>query len=53
MRSHSTRARSPASSLPIMVKNVDWEARRAAFEAKAPEDAVADVREKLCALLML
>ena len=35
------------------VKNVDWEARLIAFEAKVPDDGVADVREKLRALLML
>lgn len=35
------------------VKNIDWEARRIAFEAKAPDDVVTEVREKLRALLLL
>jgi mRNA interferase MazF len=35
------------------VKNLDWQARRAAFEAKAPEETVADVRERLRVLLGL
>jgi mRNA interferase MazF len=29
------------------VKNLDWQARRLAFEAKAPVDVVADVRGRL------
>ena len=29
------------------VKNLDWHARRLAFEAKAPADVVTDVRERL------
>jgi mRNA interferase MazF len=35
------------------VKNVDWQARRIAFEAKAPADVLTDVRERLRALLGL
>lgn len=35
------------------VKNLDWHARRAVFEAKAPGDVVTDVRERLRALLGL
>ena len=35
------------------VKNLDWHARRAVFEAKAPEDIVTDVRERLRVLLGL
>jgi mRNA interferase MazF len=29
------------------VKNLDWQARHVAFEAKAPADVVTDVRERL------
>ena len=35
------------------VKNLDWQARRLAFEAKAPADVVTDVRERLRVLLGL
>lgn len=35
------------------VKNLDWQARRIVFEAKAPEDIVTDVRERLRVLLGL
>jgi mRNA interferase MazF len=35
------------------VKNVDWEAREAAFEAKAPADVLSEVRERLRPLLGL
>jgi len=35
------------------VKNLDWEARRLAFEAKAPADVIIDVRERLRVLLGL
>jgi len=35
------------------VKNVDWEARRIAFEAKASDEVVTEVREKLRVLLGL
>jgi mRNA interferase MazF len=35
------------------VKNLDWQARRVAFEAKAPDDIVTDVRERLRVLLGL
>lgn len=35
------------------VKNLDWQARRVVFEAKAPTDVVIDVREKLRVLLGL
>jgi len=35
------------------VKNLDWQARRLVFEAKAPADIVTDVRERLRALLGL
>jgi mRNA interferase MazF len=35
------------------VRNVDWEARRIAFEAKAPADLLTEVRERLRALLEL
>jgi hypothetical protein len=35
------------------IKNVDWEARRIAFEANAPHDVLTDVRQKLRALLEL
>lgn len=35
------------------VKNLDWQARRAVFEAKAPADIVTDVRERLRVLLGL
>ena len=35
------------------VKNLDWKARRVAFEAKAPADIVTDVRERLRVLLGL
>jgi mRNA interferase MazF len=35
------------------VKNLDWQARRVVFEAKAPADVVTDVRERLRVLLGL
>ena len=35
------------------VKNVDWQVRRAVFEAKAPADIMTEVRERLRALLEL
>ena len=35
------------------VKNLDWEARWAVFEAKAPADVLIEVRERLRALLGL
>ena len=35
------------------VKNLDWQARRLAFEAKAPANVVTDVRERLRVLLGL
>ena len=35
------------------VKNLDWQARRLAFEAKASADVLADVRERLRVLLGL
>jgi mRNA interferase MazF len=35
------------------VKNLDWDARRVRFEAKAPAEVVVDVRERLRALLDL
>ena len=35
------------------VKNLEWEARRVVFEAKAPADVLAEVRERLRALLEL
>lgn len=35
------------------VKNLDWQARRVVFEAKAPADVLTDVRERLRALLGL
>ena len=35
------------------VKNLDWQARRVVFEAKAPSDVVTDVRERLRVLLGL
>ena len=35
------------------VKNLDWEARRVEFAATAPDDVVADVRERLRPLLGL
>jgi len=35
------------------VKNLDWEARRVVFEAKAPAEVLADVRARLRALLGL
>jgi len=35
------------------VKNLDWQARRVVFEAKAPEAIVTDVRERLRVLLGL
>lgn len=35
------------------VKNLDWRARRAVFETKAPADVVADVRERLRVLVGL
>jgi mRNA interferase MazF len=35
------------------VKNLDWQARRLAFQAKAPADVVTDVRERLRVLLGL
>jgi mRNA interferase MazF len=34
-------------------KNLDWQARRVVFEAKAPVDVVTDVRERLRVLLGL
>ena len=33
------------------VKNLDWQARKIVFEAKAPVDVLADVKERLKALL--
>jgi mRNA interferase MazF len=35
------------------VKNLDWEARRVVFEAKAPAEVLAEVRERLRPLLGL
>ena len=35
------------------VKNLDWHARRVVFEAKAPDDVLLEVRERLRALLGL
>jgi hypothetical protein len=35
------------------VKNLDWQARRAVFDSKAPDEIVADVRERLRVLLEL
>jgi mRNA interferase MazF len=35
------------------VKNLDWNARRVRFEAKAPADVVVDVRERLRVLIGL
>ena len=35
------------------VKNLDWKARRAVFEAKAPAEVLTDVRERLRRLLGL
>ena len=35
------------------VKNLDWEARRVVFEAKAPSQVLTEVRERLRALLEL
>ena len=35
------------------VKNLDWQVRRAVFEAKAPAEIVTDVRERLRVLLGL
>ena len=35
------------------VKNLDWQARRVVFEARAPSDTVTDVRERLRVLLGL
>jgi mRNA interferase MazF len=35
------------------VKNLDWQARRAVFEAKAPAEIVTEVRERLRVLLGL
>jgi mRNA interferase MazF len=35
------------------VKNLDWEARKVVFEAKAHVDVITDVRERLRALLGL
>jgi mRNA interferase MazF len=35
------------------VKNLDWHARRATFEAKAPAETLTDVRERLRVLLGL
>jgi mRNA interferase MazF len=35
------------------VKNLDWQARRVEFAAKAPQDVVTDVRERLRVLLGL
>jgi mRNA interferase MazF len=35
------------------VKNLDWQARRVVFDAKAPADILTDVRERIRALLEL
>lgn len=35
------------------VKNLDWQAHRVVYEAKAPGDVLIDVRERLRALLRL
>ena len=35
------------------VKNLDWDARRVVFEAKAPAEVLSEVRERLRALLEL
>ena len=35
------------------VKNLDWQARRIVFDAKAPADTITDVRERLRVLLGL
>jgi mRNA interferase MazF len=37
--------------LADQVKNLDWQARRVVFEAKAPADVIIDVRERLRVLL--
>ena len=37
----------------LVVKNLDWKARRAVFEAKAGADILTDVRERLRVLLGL
>jgi mRNA interferase MazF len=35
------------------IKNLDWDARRVRFEAKAPSDVVVDVRERLRVIIGL
>jgi mRNA interferase MazF len=35
------------------IRNLDWQARRIVFEAKAPADVITEVRERLRALLGL
>ncbi|GAW94098.1 endoribonuclease MazF [Calderihabitans maritimus] len=37
--------------LADQIKNLDWQARRAEFICKAPEEIVAEVREKILVLL--
>jgi mRNA interferase MazF len=39
--------------LADQVRNLDWQARKAVFEAKAPAEILTDVRERLRALLGL
>jgi mRNA interferase MazF len=39
--------------LADQMKNLDWQVRRAVFEAKAPTEIITDVRERLRALLGL
>jgi mRNA-degrading endonuclease toxin of MazEF toxin-antitoxin module len=54
----ATAARPPGAKITGVVladhgKNLDWQARRVVFEAKAPVDVVTDVRERLRVLLGL
>ena len=41
------------ASLAALRADLDWRARRAVFEAKAPSDVLLEVRERLRALLGL
>jgi mRNA interferase MazF len=46
-------ARIAGAVLADHVKNLDWQARRVVFEAKASDDVLTEVRERLRALLGL
>jgi mRNA interferase MazF len=48
-----TRGKIVGAVLADHVKNLDWQVRRVVFEARAPEETVMEVRERLRVLLGL